>query len=78
MATRVGKLNYNQKKVIGRGSFGTIVYRGFLGLYENDKQVAVKRMQRGKHLDESLVQREVELMKKASGHHNILRYILVS
>lgn len=75
MATRVGKVNYNQTKVVGRGSYGTYVFRGFLGLHEYDRPVAVKRMQRGPNLDESLIQREVELMKRASEHPNILRYI---
>lgn len=75
MAVRVGKLNYNQGKVVGRGSSGIYVFRGFLGLHENDRPVAVKRTQRGPNLDESLIQPEVELMKKANDHPNILRYI---
>ena len=75
MATHVGKLNYNQKKIIGRGSYGTIVFQGFvLGLYEKDRPAAVKRYQRS-HVNESLFNWEVELMKKASDHPNILRYI---
>jgi len=74
MVTRVGKLNYIQTKIIGRGSYGTVVFQGYLGLYENYRPVAVKRLQRS-HVNPSLIQREVELMKRASDHPNILRYI---
>ena len=75
MASRVGKLKYNKGKVVGRGSSGTYVFRGFLGPHENGIPVAVKRMQRSPNLDESLIQREVELLKKANDHPNIIRYI---
>jgi len=74
MATQVGKVHYNSRIIVGEGSYGTIVFRGFLGLYENDKSVAVKRIQRGKG-KETFIKQEVELLKKASDHSNILRFI---
>lgn len=74
MAIRVGQLNYNPMKIVGRGSFGTIVYQGLLGLYDGGP-VAVKRIQRDNYLDESETQCEAELMKRAGNHPNILRYI---
>lgn len=74
MAIRVGQFNYNPIKIVGEDSNGTIVFRGSLCLYAN-KPVAVKRMQKGKQLNELDVQREVELMTRARDHPNILRYI---
>ncbi len=73
----VGKLSYNRNGIIGKGSDGNVVHRG---LYLS-KPVAIKRMVRvyGKNKygeDESDVQlREVELMKEADDHPNILGYI---
>lgn len=71
---RVGKVNYYIDKVIGRGSFGTVFSGRLEGLFEEErKSVAVKRVERGR-VDESLIKREVELMKKANDHPYILRY----
>lgn len=72
--TRVGNLSYDPKCVIGRGSYGS-VFNGFHneeGL--NRRPVAVKRVLRSE-VNESAVQQEVELMKRAIEHRNILRYI---
>lgn len=72
---RVGKVKYNPDKVIGRGNFGT-VFRGILrgDIHGADeKPIAVKRVERIR-VDESLIQREVELMQKANDHPNILHY----
>ena len=72
---RVGKVKYYADQIIGRGSFGT-VYSGNLrrGIYGgNNEPIAVKRIERGR-VDESAIQREVELMQKAYDHANILRY----
>jgi len=63
------KLSYNPVNVIGQGSFG-IVYKGSY----NNKQVAVKRIQRSHDVNES-VRQEVELMIKVGAHPNSLRYI---
>ncbi len=72
--TRVGNLGYDSKCVIGRGSFGS-VFNGFhLGEGSNRRPVAVKRVLRSE-INESAVQQEVELMKRAIHHSNILRYI---
>jgi len=76
MATQVGSLlSYKQDDILGRGSYGTIVFRGFFH-HENDKpsSVVVKRYQ-SSHVDKSLIDKEVDLIKKASGQSNILRYI---
>ena len=74
--SRVGKVKYYIDKVIGRGSFGTV----FSGSFREDmlfgrdiKPIAIKRVERGR-VDESLIQREVELMQKANGPPYILRY----
>ncbi len=72
---RVRKVKYYADLIIGRGSFG-IVYSGNLrrGIYGgNNEPIAVKRVERGR-VDESAIQREVELMVKANDHPNILRY----
>ena len=66
---RDSMLSYDPENVIGRGSFGTVC----TGSYHN-KQVAVKRIQRGNGVNES-VQQEVDLMIKAGAHPNVLRYI---
>lgn len=80
--TRVGKLSYDPKKIIGRGSMGTVVFQGFHHSPSNDDKVtsvAVKRVLKSGLLndngDESSIEREVELMQRISDHPNILRYI---
>ncbi len=73
MAKVSEKLSYNSDDIIGRGSFGTIVFSGF---YSPSTAVAVKRIQIANVKDDKLqVQKEVELMMKAKDHPNILRYI---
>ena len=81
--TRVGKLSYDQKNILGKGNFGT-VYGGsyiisepiFLAIFGKAKSipVAVKRFEKGR-VTESVVKKEVDLMKKAGHHPNILSYI---
>lgn len=69
--TTVGKLNYDPKNVIGRGGFST-VFSGF----HSSRPVAIKRLLRYHDKEKSDDQeREVEVMKKASGHQNILCFI---
>ena len=80
MTTRIGKLNFDPNKIIGRGSFGTFVFKGFysdstLGalLFGSGQPVAIKRIQKI-HLNESTIQQEVELMQKTGNDHpNILK-----
>ena len=87
METRVGKLSYNKKEIVGRGGNGTTVFKGFY--YEDPpisgganydekytKQVAIKRIQKSYvENDERIVKHEVGLMLKVGHHPNILRYI---
>lgn len=77
--TRVGKLSYDQKNSLGQRNFGTV----YGGIYifsepifgrEKSMPVAIKRFERGR-VKESVVQHEVDLMKKAGYHPNILSYI---
>ncbi len=64
---RIGKISYNPRLLLGSGCAGTFVYEG---LFEN-RRVAVKRL-----LPEcyTLADREVELLKHADQHPNVLRY----
>lgn len=78
--TTVGKLRYFPTKILGRGSFGT-VFSGFYvysdgSIFRPAKStlVAVKRVERGL-IDESVIRREEELMKKATDHPNILKLV---
>ncbi len=64
-------LSYDEGVILGRGSF-SFVYLGFLK--DNSKTVAVKRIQNSESETHS-IQWEVELMQRADGHLNILRYI---
>lgn len=79
--TRVGNLSYDPKKIIGRGSIGTVVFQGFHHTHSDDDNVtsvAVKRILKSgvsDNGDESSIEREVELMQRSSYHPNILRYI---
>lgn len=70
MTTKIGDVRFDQKTIIGRGSYGNTVFKGFY----IDKAVAVKRVLRSE-VNEQAVQQEVELMKKAKDHPNVLRYI---
>ena len=68
MTANVGELSYNRIDIIGEGSYSTV----FSGFYSS-KPVAIKRMLRKYDKDDFAVQlREVELMKKAGDHPNIL------
>jgi len=72
---RVGNLSYNPEKDIGEGSF-VIVYEGLFHTDgEDDKRVAVKRILKRRGVDEPALLQEVELMRKAEGHPNILHVI---
>lgn len=82
--TEVGKLSYDPNMTLGRGSFGTVFSGYYAHLDESFNPprqvyspVAVKRVDKSQ-VNESViqkVQREVEIMKKASHHPNILNYI---
>lgn len=63
----IGKITYNPKEVLGHGCSGTFVYKG---TFEN-RPVAVKRL-----LPEcwTLADREVDLLRDADQHRNVLRY----
>ena len=79
MARRVGKLEFKQEDVLGKGSISTFVYRGFFFGPKSSKSkptlVAIKRIVNDL-LDKSTnIQQEVELMKTAGNHPNILRII---
>lgn len=66
------ELSYDKKKIIGRGRFGTV----FIGSFgANNETVAVKRIQTTDITEVDSIQKEVELLKEASGHRNILGYI---
>ena len=71
MATQDGELDYNDSEMLGHGSHG-IVFRGTFG--PDRMPVAVKRIQLAQLKNDS-VQKEVELMKKAMHHPNILHFI---
>lgn len=62
------KLSFDRKLELGKGSCGTIVYKG---LFE-DRKVAVKRIQLCFHL---LVDREMHLLPKIDAHPNIIRFL---
>jgi len=67
----IGELSYHPKDVIGRGGYG-IVYRGIY----SSRPVAIKRLDRIYDKDKSAIQQqEIELMKKAGDHHNIVGWI---
>jgi len=79
MMTNIGNLRYDPKKVIGRGNFG-VVFRGNYHRVDNISgsgklEVAVKRILSSNVDDEESFLREVDLMKAAKDHPNILRYI---
>ena len=74
MARRVGKLEFNQEDILGTGSFSTLVFSGFLWVSKCSESkptlVAIKRI-----VKNLLDQQEVELMKTAGNHSNILQII---
>ena len=65
----VGKIAFDTKEIIGRGSSGTCIYKG---LYENRQKIAVKRV-----LSELFIvtDREIELLSKLH-HPNLVRYFV--
>ena len=75
MMKRVGKLSYDLQRTIGEGSGGNIVFYGIYHEEDVDKPVAVKRIQRLNHADESAIQQEKKLMETTVNHVNILRYL---
>jgi len=70
-----GKLSYNPQVVLGKGSFGTVVYSG---LHTEWGAVAVKVMDRSSHqVVEQTAQAEKEvhlLIARSQGHPNVIRY----
>lgn len=67
----VGKVRYDPENCIGNGCIGYV----FHGLFEGTKPVAVKRFQMVQMIkDSDAINRESELLLKASDHPNILRY----
>lgn len=62
------KMSYDPEKMLGEGGFA-FVYEGFFDGFK----VAVKRIQK-EHLDDSLVERETDIMRLASKHSNILGF----
>jgi len=79
MTTKVGKLEFNQNDILGKGSSGTFVYRGFfLGSNSSESKptlLAIKRIVKTL-LDQSTdLHKEVEIMKSSGNHPNILRII---
>lgn len=81
MTTIVKKLSYDPDNILGRGNIGT-VFSGFHRVKNKESffrgakyiPVAVKRIEKGR-VDEFLIHLEVELMKTAGNHPNILRVI---
>ncbi len=83
---RVGDLNYDPKKILGRGNFGT-VFKGFFAdylfgeLYDESmtsRPAAIKRMERASQNvnHESDIKQEMELMQTEKFNHTyILSYI---
>ncbi|XP_059166098.1 serine/threonine-protein kinase/endoribonuclease IRE1-like isoform X2 [Physella acuta] len=65
--TKVGKIVFNPKEVLGHGCEGTFVYSGQF----DKRSVAVKRL-----LPEcfSFADREVELLRESDQHPNVIRY----
>ena len=70
---KIGKLSYQPTEVIGKGGFG-IVFRGF---YSLKRPVTIKRLDRIHVKDQFAIskKREIELMKAAGYHPNILGFI---
>ncbi|XP_054160435.1 serine/threonine-protein kinase/endoribonuclease IRE1-like [Oppia nitens] len=65
--TTVGKVKFETKAIIGRGSSGTCVYKG---LFENKQKIAVKRVVADHFV---LAEREIELLRSLQ-HPNLIRY----
>ena len=65
---RVGKLRVHTKRILGRGSLGTIVYEGEL---DDGRPVAVKRMLREYC---GMAEREITNLLSCDEHPNLVRY----
>ena len=70
--TEIGQLVVYEGKAIGQGGFG-YVFKGFHKGNKNE-ELAIKRQERGNTRDDT-IEREVENMKQAGGHPNILQFI---
>lgn len=72
MTTKIGKLRYDPKNILGQG-YGTTVFSGFFkrNLIGRDKPVAIKRVQRS----DDFGLKEVEFMKKTIENPYILRLL---
>jgi len=71
MTRKVGKLSYDSDDLIGRGSFGTIVFKG---VFEGVKPVAIKRIRRTSADSSVEFKKEAEITLRVSDHPNIIRY----
>jgi len=72
MTTKIGKLTYDPKNIIGHG-YGTTVFSGYFKrslIFGRNQPVAIKHILKN---DVSL--KEVEIMKKISDNPYILRVI---
>lgn len=69
---KCGKLVYDPNYVIGRGSSGVSVHIGYYGATR--EKVAAKRFNKTFITDVSVIRREVEVMKRANSHLNILQF----
>ena len=65
---RIGKLSYNPDELLGEGSMGTSVYKG----YFEKRSIAVKRYLTNKWSETA--QNEADCLVKADLHPNIIRY----
>jgi serine/threonine-protein kinase/endoribonuclease IRE1 len=63
----IGKISYDPKQLLGHGCAGTFVYKGTF----ETRPVAVKRILPECYI---LADREVELLRDADQHSNVLRY----
>jgi len=61
------KIDFDENKLLGKGSGGTCVFEGHL----HGRQVAVKRMLR-QH--QAVAQLEIELLQRVDLHPNLLTY----
>jgi len=62
-------LSYDPRHLIGRGAFSNV----YLGKFK-DILVAVKRFQKYENGDDSIIEREAEILEELE-HHHVLRYI---
>lgn len=78
MTKVVGQLKYNSSSTLGKGFFSS-VYSGFYSLSKSHslelyEPVAIKRLEKGR-VKEDEAKKEVDLMKIAGDHANILKYV---